>query len=119
MSQEMPPRIPISDADMERYIDRPFDLVARVRAAKEAAQREMETFGHVSEYEIRKIYGQKTELSYDSPNDERPLVHPSSSDGQGQSPPIEHRKDESMDSQASFDFAAHGPHPQQNPVKEG
>ena len=57
MSQEIPPKVPVSEVDFERYIDRPFDLVARVRAAKEAAQREMETFGNVSEYEIRKIYG--------------------------------------------------------------
>ncbi len=41
------------------------DLVARVRAAREAAQREMESFGDVSEYEVRKIYGQRTDLRYD------------------------------------------------------
>ncbi len=45
------------------------DLVARVRAAKAAAQREMESFGDVSEYEVRKIYGQRTDLRYDEDED--------------------------------------------------
>jgi hypothetical protein len=45
------------------------DMVARVRAAKAAAQREMESFGDVSEYEVRKIYGQRTDLRYDEDED--------------------------------------------------
>ncbi len=45
------------------------DLVARVRAAKAAAQREMESFGDVSEYEIRKIHGQRNEFEYDDDDD--------------------------------------------------
>ena len=43
------------------YYDRSMDMVARIRAAKEAAQREMEEFGDVSEYEVRIICGQKRE----------------------------------------------------------
>jgi hypothetical protein len=43
------------------YIDRSFDHVARVRAAKEAAQREMEKFGDVSEYDVTIIQGQLKE----------------------------------------------------------
>ena len=39
-------------------MDRSNDHVARVRAAKEAAQREMESFGDVSEYDITIIQGQ-------------------------------------------------------------
>ena len=39
-------------------MDRSNDHVARVRAAREAAQREMESFGDVSEYEITIIQGQ-------------------------------------------------------------
>jgi len=42
-------------------MDRSVDLVARVRAAKEAAQREMESFGDPSEYDVTFIYGQKKE----------------------------------------------------------
>jgi hypothetical protein len=64
MSNDRPRHIPVTDLDHEQYLDHSIDLVARVRAAKQAAQREMETFGDVSEYEIRKIYGQKTELPY-------------------------------------------------------
>jgi hypothetical protein len=105
MSQEIPPKIPVSEVDFERYIDRPFDLVARVRAAKEAAQREMETFGNVSEYEIRKIYGQKTELSYDPLKDDHPPHHSSTPKDQAQSPLLEHRdKPQPKESQSAFDF---------------
>ena len=42
-------------------MDRSGDHVARVRAAKEAAQREMESFGDVSEYDITIIRGQLKE----------------------------------------------------------
>lgn len=50
-----------STEDEDLYMDHSNDLVARVRRAKEAAQREMESFGDVSEYEVTKIYGQKKE----------------------------------------------------------
>lgn len=45
----------------EQYIDRSFDHVARVRAAKEAAQRRMEEFGDVSEYDVTVLQGQLKE----------------------------------------------------------
>ena len=48
------------DSD-EQYFDRSLDHVARVRAAKEAAQRRMEEFGDVSEYDITIIHGQLKE----------------------------------------------------------
>jgi hypothetical protein len=47
--------------DEEMYMSRSVDHVARVRAAKEAAQREMESFGDVSEYDITIIQGQLQE----------------------------------------------------------
>lgn len=65
MAQEIPHHTRVNDVDQEQYMDRSFDLVARVRAAREAAQHEMEAFGDVSEYEIRKIYGQRTDITYD------------------------------------------------------
>lgn len=56
------PRRSYDDSDEDApYIDRSFDQVARVRAAKEAAQREMEEFGDVSEYEVTIIQGQLKE----------------------------------------------------------
>jgi hypothetical protein len=49
---------PAKARDRQHY-DGSEDLVARVRAAKAAAQREMEAFGDPSEYEITIIQGQK------------------------------------------------------------
>ncbi len=55
-------RKPVEDFDEEEnYMDRSGDHVARVREAKEAAQREMESFGDVSEYDITIIRGQLKE----------------------------------------------------------
>jgi hypothetical protein len=48
-----------SAEDQELYMARTDDLVARVRRARDAAQREMESFGDVSEYEVTKIQGRK------------------------------------------------------------
>jgi hypothetical protein len=57
-----PHRKPIDELDEEdKYMDRSIDQVARVRAAKEAAQREMESFGDVSEYDVTVIQGQLKE----------------------------------------------------------
>lgn len=47
--------------DDDLYVERTFDLVARIRAAREAAQREMESFGDVSEYTVTQLYGEKKE----------------------------------------------------------
>jgi hypothetical protein len=49
---------PAKARDRQHYDDSD-DQVARVRAAKAAAQREMEAFGDPSEYEITIIQGQK------------------------------------------------------------
>ncbi|HET9184478.1 MAG TPA: hypothetical protein VFP59_20340 [Candidatus Angelobacter sp.] len=43
------------------YFDHSDDLIARVRRAKEAAQRKMEEFGDPSEYDITIIRGQGPE----------------------------------------------------------
>lgn len=60
VGQEQTPA-PEPDFDLEQYMDRSFDHVARVRAAKEAAQRAMEAFGDISEYEVTIIQGQLKE----------------------------------------------------------
>jgi len=52
---------PYEAPEEEQHIDRSFDHVARVRETKEAAQREMEEFGDVSEYDITVIQGQLKE----------------------------------------------------------
>jgi hypothetical protein len=57
-----PSGLPFDDFDEEeKYIDRSGDHVARVREAREAAQREMESFGDISEYDITVIQGRLRE----------------------------------------------------------
>lgn len=51
----------LPDSFWELYFDHSSDMVARVRAAREAAQLAMEEFGDPSEYEVRIIHGQKRE----------------------------------------------------------
>ncbi len=50
-----------ANSEHEQYYDRSFDHVARVRAAKEAAQRRMEEFGDISEYDVTILHGQLKE----------------------------------------------------------
>jgi hypothetical protein len=57
------PRRPVENFDDDQYIDHSFDHVARVREAKEQAQRAMESFGDISEYDVMIIYGQLKEQS--------------------------------------------------------
>ena len=61
-----PHRGGFGDPDDE-YMDRSIDHVARVRAAREATQREMESFGDVSEYDITIIQGHLKEEPADAP----------------------------------------------------
>ncbi len=57
-----PHRKPFVDPDdEEKHMDYSFDQVARVRAAREAAQRAMESFGDVSDYDVTIIQGQLKE----------------------------------------------------------
>jgi hypothetical protein len=55
------PQKPYEDPEDDQYTDRSLDHVARVRAAKEAAQHAMEAFGDVSEYDVTIIQGQLKE----------------------------------------------------------
>lgn len=57
------PRRAPDDIDAEKYMDYSTGTVARVRAVKEAAQREMESFGDISEYDITILQGQRKEES--------------------------------------------------------
>lgn len=58
-TQPEPPAMRADESEYETLTDRSSDLVARVRAAKEAAQRKMEEFGDPSEYDITVIRGRK------------------------------------------------------------
>ncbi len=63
----------------EQYIDRTPDLVAKVRAMREAAQKEMDCFTRVSDYDVRRVVGLgpkpapvSTETGAAAPAGERP-----------------------------------------------
>ena len=42
----------------DQYLDRTPDLVAKVRAMREAADREMDRFTCVADYDVRRVAGQ-------------------------------------------------------------
>jgi hypothetical protein len=41
----------------DQYLERTPDLVAKVRAMREAAQREMDRFTRVADYDVRRVVG--------------------------------------------------------------
>jgi len=51
-----PPRSFPDDPASDPYDERSIDLVARVRATREAAQRKMDAFGDPADYVVRKIH---------------------------------------------------------------
>jgi len=89
-------------------LDHSFDLVSRIRAAKEAAQREIDAFGDVSEYEVRKIYGQRTDLNYDDLPPEPAVEHEAKPEANSQevlADQSKHRMRAQGDAnQSNFDF---------------
>ena len=57
----------MSNDDADKYLSSSSDIVSRVREAREAAQRAMESFGDVSEYEITTLQGQARKESNPAP----------------------------------------------------
>ena len=55
----------------DQYLDRTPDLVAKVRAMREAADREMDRFTCVADYDVRRVVGQGPKASPASPTSER------------------------------------------------
>jgi hypothetical protein len=62
-----------------QYLDRTPDFVAKVRAMREAAEKEMNRFTRVADYDVRRVVGQKpkaaqvsVETAPASPATERP-----------------------------------------------
>ena len=47
----------------DQYFDRTPDLVAKVRASREAADREMDRFTRVDDYDVRRVVGQGPKAS--------------------------------------------------------
>jgi hypothetical protein len=56
----------------DQYAERTPDLVAKVRAMREAAEKEMNRFTSVADYDVRRVVGQKPKASPVSPAGERP-----------------------------------------------
>jgi hypothetical protein len=110
MEQKIPRQIPVDDVDREQYLERSFYLVARVRSAREEAQREMEAFGNVSEYEIRKIYGQRTDIRYDDVGGKEDEANPSPHESRDAAAHERHTSEVASDDrrQSTFNFTAEG-----------
>ena len=47
----------------DQYLDRTPDLVAKIRAMREAAEKEMNRFTRVADYDVRRVVGQKPKAS--------------------------------------------------------
>ena len=63
----------------DQYMERTPDLVAKVRAMREAAEKEMDRFTRVSDYDVRRVVGHgpkaspvSAEIVPPSPSVERP-----------------------------------------------
>ena len=50
----------------DQYMDRIPDLVARVRKMREAAEKEINRFTRVADYDMRRVVGQKPKASPDA-----------------------------------------------------
>ena len=51
----------------DHYLDRPPDIVAKVRAMRAAADKEMDRFTRVADYDVRRVVGQGPKASPVSP----------------------------------------------------
>jgi hypothetical protein len=47
----------------DQYQERTPDLIARIRAMREAAEKEMNRFTRVADYDVRRVVGQKPKAS--------------------------------------------------------
>ena len=43
----------------DQYVERTPDLIAKIRALREAAEKEMNRFTRVADYDVRRVVGQK------------------------------------------------------------
>ena len=47
----------------DQYVERTPDLIAKIRALREAAEKEMNRFTRVADYDVRRVVGQKPTAS--------------------------------------------------------
>ncbi|MGA2965566.1 MAG: hypothetical protein ABSD64_05090 [Terriglobales bacterium] len=108
MDHEKPHRSP-SNGDRERYYDDSDDLAARVRRARAAFQRELEAFGDVSEYEVRFIHGQRTDIVYgEKKNEEAAAAAPETAEIAPQSSSQKETR-ANADRQTTLEFGSDAP----------
>lgn len=50
----------------DQYMERTPDLIAKVRQMREAAEKEMNRFTRLADYDVRRVVGQKTSDAADS-----------------------------------------------------
>jgi hypothetical protein len=80
----------------DQFMERTPDLVAKIRKLREAAEKEMNQFTRVADYDVRRVVGQK------------PKASPVSEEKPSPSPDGEHTKKpaaKSATAQASIDFS--------------
>jgi hypothetical protein len=77
-------------------MERTPDLVAKIRKLREAAEKEMNKFSRVADYDVRRVVGQKPKASPVS--EEKPSLSP---DGEHTKKPTA----KSVTAQASIDFS--------------
>jgi hypothetical protein len=80
----------------EQFMERTPDLVAKIRKLRAAAEKEMNKFARVADYDVRRVVGQK------------PKASPVSEEKPSPSPDGEHAKKpaaKSATAQASIDFS--------------
>jgi hypothetical protein len=56
----------------DQYVERTPDLITKIRAMREAAEKEMNRFTRVADYDVRRVIGQKPKASPVSAAVERP-----------------------------------------------
>ncbi len=56
----------------DQYLERTPDLVAKVRAMREAAEKEMNRFTRIADYDVRRVVGHGPKPAPVSPASERP-----------------------------------------------
>ena len=47
----------------DQYVERTPDLIAKIRALREAVEKEMNRFTRVADYDLRRVVGQKAKAS--------------------------------------------------------
>ena len=47
----------------DQYVERTPDLIAKIRALRETAEKEMNRFTRVADYDVRRVVGQKAKAS--------------------------------------------------------